>query len=172
MSAHNHRGNSLTAQECEGYLCTNNVAETFFCHQCASHFCDRCWRRQASHLPGKLAVDGLPHEKIDIRIATRLKKILNSSNGPREQDALHQDDETTIWFGIERNYADVPTFQDYQRYSTLMLEHMPARHESRYPQLVSFVGQTGMSRPSKPSYLLCTDAGNQAAVRARWLGCL
>lgn len=97
---------------------------------------------------------------------------MNSSNGPREQDALHQDDETTIWFGIERDYVDVPTFQDYQRYSTLMLEHMPARHESRYPQLVSFVGQTGMPRPSKPSDLLFTDARNQAAVRARWLSYL
>lgn len=140
INNHNH--------ECEGYHCNNSTAETFFCHQCDSHFCNRCWSRQASHLPGKLASDGLPHEKIDIRIATRLEKILNSTNGPREQDALHQADETTIWFGIERNYADVPAFQDYERYSTLMLEHMPARHEQRYPQLVSFVGQTGMFRPS------------------------
>lgn len=149
------RLDSLDIRECEGYQCTNRAAETSFCHQCDSHFCHRCWSRQASHLPGKLAVDGLPHEKIDIRIATRLEQILSSSNGPREQDALHEADDTTIWFGIDRNYADVPTFQDYRRYTTLMLEHKSAKQEIRYPQLVSFVGQTGMTRPSKTSDLLC-----------------
>lgn len=151
MSVYN-RVNSHNVQKCEGYLCNNSAAETYFCRQCDSHFCNRCWNRQASHLAGKLAVDGLPHEKIDIRIATRLERILNSHNGPREQDALHQDDETTIWFGINSDYADVPTFQDYQRYTNLMLEHMSARHGTRYPQLVSFVGQTGRARPSKKTF--------------------
>lgn len=146
--------NSHEVPQCEGYQCTNSAAETSFCHQCDSHFCHRCWSRQASHLPGKLAVDGLPHEKIDIRIAARLEEILSSSNGPREQDALHQADDTTIWFGVERNYADVPTFQDYRRYTTLMLERMSTNKESRYPQLVSFVGQTGMATPSKTADLL------------------
>lgn len=166
MSAYN-RLDSHNVHECEGYDCNNRAGETFFCRQCDSHFCNRCWSRQASHNPGKVAVDGLPHEKIDIRIATRLEQILNSSNGPREQDALHQDDETTIWFGIDRDYADVPIFQEYQRYTTLMLEHMSTRSGSRFPHLVSFVGQTGMARQSKISYRLCTDARNQAAVRAR-----
>lgn len=160
------RLNSHNIHKCEGYQCTNSAAETSYCHQCDSHFCHRCWRRQVSHLPGKLAVDGLPHEKIDIRIAARLEQILSSSNGSKEQDALHEADSTTIWFGIDRNYADVPTFQDYRRYTTLMLEHMSVEQESRYPQLVSFVGQTGMARRSKTSDLLCTDARNQAAVRA------
>lgn len=151
----NIRGNNRNVHHCEGYHCNNSAAQTFFCHQCDSHLCTRCWSRQASHFPGKVAVDGLPHEKSDFRIATRLEQILNSSNSPREQDALHRVDETTIWFGIERNYAEVPTFQDYQRYSTLMQEYMPARNETRYPQLVSFVGQTGMFRPSWASDLIC-----------------
>lgn len=145
--------NSHDVPQCEGYQCTTSAAETSFCHQCASHFCHRCWSRQASHLPGKLAIDGLPHEKIDIRIAARLEQILSSSNGPREQDALHQADDRTIWFGVEQNYADVPTFHDYRRFTTLMLEHRSTNKESRYPQLVSFVGQTGMATPSKTSDL-------------------
>lgn len=151
-----NRLNSHDVHKCEGYQCTNSAADTFFCHQCDSHFCHRCWNRQASHLPGKLAVDGLPHEKIDIKIAARLEQILSSSNGPREQDALHQADDTTIWFGIDRNSADVPIFQHYRRYTTLMLEHMSTTNGSRYPQLVSFVGQTGMVRQSETSDLLCT----------------
>lgn len=81
----NNRVNSHNVHECEGYHCHNRAGETLFCHQCDSHFCNLCWSRQASHLPGKVAVDGLPHEKIDIRIATRLEQIMNSSNSPRNR---------------------------------------------------------------------------------------
>jgi hypothetical protein len=38
---------------------------------------------------------------------------------------------------------DAPIFEDYGRYAALMAESLTARFPVRYPQLVSFIGQTG-----------------------------
>ena len=66
----------------------------------------------------------------------------------QEQDALHKDDEDTTWFGIGRNGADEPVFEDYGRFATLMAQSLSNTPMTRYPQLVSFIGQTGNSTRS------------------------
>ena len=67
---------------------------------------------------------------------------------------LHQKDEGTTWFGILREDTGFPSFQDYGRYASLMAESSRSplspnaqwnrARDSRYPSLVSFVGQTGI----------------------------
>ena len=72
-----------------------------------------------------------------------------------EREELHHDDEDTTWFGISREDAGFPLFQDYGRYANLMVSssHGTAtRRDTRFPSLVSFVGETGGSFPRRISY--------------------
>lgn len=142
------RAGSWSSQSCEGGVCDGNGQPTYFCVHCDSNFCDGCWRAQVQHRPGKRGPDGLPHEKTDLRVVSRLRNILEPSLDPHAQRALHRVDEDTTWFGIGRNGSNDPVFQDYGRYATIMADSLPSERLSRYPQLVSFIGQTGDSFPS------------------------
>ena len=66
-----------------------------------------------------------------------------------EREELHQVDEDTTWFGISREDAGFPLFQDYGRYANLMMSSshgsVAGRRDNRFPSLVSFVGETGAS---------------------------
>lgn len=86
---------------------------------------------------------GLPHEKTDRNVVNRLREILEPKLTPEQHQNLHRSDEDTTWFGIARDAANLPIFQDYGRYNTIMLESQTAENNVRYPQLVSFIGQTG-----------------------------
>ncbi|KAI4241802.1 MAG: hypothetical protein L6R40_004348 [Gallowayella cf. fulva] len=106
-------------------------------------FCDTCWDKQPAHKPRKRGADGYGHEKIDKLVVERYRSILEPSSNVEEQEALHRDDEDTTWFGIGRDHADGPVFEDYGRFSALMQESMSRPGAVRHPQLVSFIGQTG-----------------------------
>lgn len=97
----------------------------------------------------------------------RYRNILESSSSVQDQDALHKEDEDTTWFGIGRNRADDPIFEDYGRYATLMAESLSATPILRYPQLVSFVGQTGTSSQLSllSLYLPIVGAGKSTVVK-------
>lgn len=86
---------------------------------------------------------GLPHEKTDRNVVNRLRDILEPKRTVEEQQSLHKNDEDTTWFGIARDTANLPIFQDYGRYGTIMSESQTSENNVRYPQLVSFIGQTG-----------------------------
>ena len=84
----------------------------------------------------------------------KIKAILEAKKTPAEQDVLHKDDEDTTWFGVIREDAELPSFQDYGRFASIMTETLrltsnassdlgPGGHDHRFPSLVSFVGQTG-----------------------------
>lgn len=60
-----------------------------------------------------------------------------------EQRDLHIMDENTTWFGVGKDEMDEYVFQVSGRYASLMAECSSSRRGSRYPSLVSFVGQTG-----------------------------
>ena len=60
-----------------------------------------------------------------------------------ELSRLHQEDESTTWFGIEKDFNGHPYFQDHGRFAALMADTKQPNAGVRYPQLVSFVGQTG-----------------------------
>ena len=133
-----------SGSDCEGYDCQSDsrVARSL-CLSCGSTYCDVCWERQGPHRPGKVGLDGLPHEKTEKQIYDRLKVIFEPPEGNEELSRLHIEDEDTTWFAVEKDENDRPIFQDYGRYSHLMVETRQPNSGVRYPQLVSFVGQTG-----------------------------
>jgi hypothetical protein len=90
-------------------------------------------------------MDGLPHEKTNRLVVERLRQIFDPHRSIEEQQNAHRSDEDTTWFGIARDSANLPIFQDYGRYAAIMTESQTPEVNVRYPQLVSFIGQTGMS---------------------------
>ena len=146
---------SDSREPCEGQSCFNKNQRSFYCDQCDCSFCDLCWDKQPAHGPKKRGL----HEKIDRQVVERYRSILESSSSNQEQDVLHKEDEDTTWFGIGRNRADDPVFEDYGRYATLMAESLPPKPMARYPQLVSFVGQTGKSSQISLILLYSPTAG-------------
>lgn len=87
-------------------------------------------------------------------IAKKIKETLESHiTSEDDRKLLHQQDEDKTWFGILREDNGFPSFQDYGRYANLMAESSRSTmsssgrgsgsRDSRYPSLVSFVGQTG-----------------------------
>ena len=142
LAARSHPTTALA--ECEGHECRSgrHVVRSL-CLSCGSTYCDICWERQGPHRPGKVGLDGLPHEKTDQQIYDRLKSILEPPENTEELSRLHLEDEDTAWFAVEKNFNGQPMFHDYGRYAALMAETKQPNGGLRYPQLVSFVGQTG-----------------------------
>ena len=109
---------------------------------------------QLSHKKNRLAPGAVPHEKTDHKIAKKVKNILSPNTTEAEQDMLLYNDQSTTWFGIVREDGELPLFRDYGRYGDLMINTLHSgrgtnssgamvSHDTRYPSLVSFVGQTG-----------------------------
>ena len=106
-----------------------------------------CWGRQGPHKPNKKGRDGVPHEKTNPHVVRRLKAILNPTRHPDAIQKLHEDDESTKWFGVARDLTGRPNFEDYGRYATLMASISPIESMgNRYPQLVSFIGVTNAGK--------------------------
>ncbi|KAF2134377.1 hypothetical protein P153DRAFT_402048 [Dothidotthia symphoricarpi CBS 119687] len=116
------------------------------CSYCGMSFCDQCWDEQGPHQSGRTGPDGLPHEKANPTIVKRLKNILTPPQAHGEQQTLHVEDEDTTWFGLARDNQNRPIFQDYGRYSAIMADSNSGEYKLRYPQLVSFIGQTGAGK--------------------------
>jgi hypothetical protein len=125
---------------------------------CDGNFCVECWERNFAHKKGRRAPGAVPHERSDHVVAKKIKSALESKPTEAEQEQLHKKDEDTGWFGILREEGELPLFQDYGRYASLMastttrsvwnspLQSHPgaAQRDTRFPSLVSFVGQTGI----------------------------
>ncbi|KAF2758985.1 hypothetical protein EJ05DRAFT_499409 [Pseudovirgaria hyperparasitica] len=142
----------LKPKPCEN--CDAANVQTWHCSYCDMLFCDPCWVKQGPHKSGKTGPDGLPHEKADLRIVKRLKDILTPSSDPTEQAGLHIDDEDTTWFGIDRDNNHQPVFYDYGRYATIIANSTTPESKVRYPQLVSFIGQTGAGKSTLVKMLI------------------
>lgn len=59
---------------------------------------------------------------------------------------LHGEDEHTTWFGVARDSSGQPIFQDFGRYAAIMSDSNSGEHQLRFPELVSFIGQTGAGK--------------------------
>jgi hypothetical protein len=116
------------------------------CSYCDVNFCDDCWDKHGPHKAGRTDPDGLPHEKANPTIVKRLQHILTPPQEHSEQQMLHIEDEDTTYFGMVRNSQSSPAFQDYGRYSAIMADSNSGEFKFRYPQLVSFIGQTGAGK--------------------------
>ncbi|MCJ1354083.1 MAG: hypothetical protein MMC33_004070 [Icmadophila ericetorum] len=134
-------------------VCCEEFKPSFYCVHCDSSFCDTCWEKQIPHKPDKRPPDG-PHEKVDRLVVERYRSILEPSFNIQELDDLHKEDEDTEWFGVGRNQANEPMFEDYGRYATLMAQSLSEVQDVRYPQLVSFVGQTGAGKSTVVKLLI------------------
>lgn len=141
----------------------------YFCNLCTVTLCERCWDFQLPHRLGKRGVDNVPHEKTDHTIAEKIQASLEPSTTEAEQEELHRLDDITTWFGVGRDEMDEPVFQDYGRYATLMAQCSSTRRVSRYPGLVSFVGQTGKFgciRRRRPKFAdIKTGAGKSTLIK-------
>ena len=130
-------------EPCEGDACLQAVNKTWYCVSCDCSFCEVCWDKQPAHKPKKRGADGYGHERIDKLVVERYRSILEPSSNAEEQETLHREDEDTTWFGIGRDRADDPVFEDYGRFAALMQDSSSKPGVIRHPQLVSFIGQTG-----------------------------
>ncbi|KAH8667562.1 hypothetical protein BGZ60DRAFT_564753 [Tricladium varicosporioides] len=146
------RSNSV-AEPCD--VCKRTGPKTWTCIQCNNDsFCDDCWSKERAHRPGAVGFDGKPHEKTDRRVVERLRDILEPERTPEQQQELHRGDEDTTWFGIARDSANLPIFQDYERYASIMTQSRTTEVNVRYPQLVSFIGQTGAGKSTLVKMLI------------------
>ena len=88
-------------------------------------------------------------------MAEKIRAILKPTMNDAKQQKLHKEDESTTWFGVARDEVDDYIFQDYRRYARLMAETpgdwKKGEQQTRFPSLVSFVGQTGSSIPTPAS---------------------
>lgn len=100
------------------------------------NFCDDCWGKLGPHKLGRKGPDGLPHEKANPTIVQRLKEILAPPQDYYEQQMLHVKDEDTTWFGLVRDNHNRSIFDDSNT----------DEYQLRYPQIVSFIGQTGAGK--------------------------
>lgn len=170
--AYYHRslvGANPSHQRCE--QCEQYGLNRSYCNVCKDSFCQPCWDLQISHKKNRLAPGSVPHEPTDPSIAKKIHTVLEWKITDEEQNILHRNDRDTAWFGIVREQGELPFFQDHGRYSSLMTN--TSRHErvlsstnvvggrdTRYPSLVSFVGQTGNYQPlGSQTASLTIDAG-------------
>lgn len=130
-------------------ICKVEGKRVFMCIQCCEfRFCDDCWSLQAVHEPGLVGWGGQPHEKSDPNVVKTLQEILERKWQPVEHESELIADYDTTWFGVGRGNDNQPVFQDHGRFATLMGENSTDDSGSRYPQLVTFIGQTGQTQPA------------------------
>jgi hypothetical protein len=141
------------SQRCESGHCGTPDLPLFFCASCDSFYCSACWTIQGPHRQGKVGIDGLPHERANLNVVNNLKSILEPPSNPTDLQKLHIQDAETTWFGVVKGDDPnpvsgrfPPVFMDYGRYATLMAESRPLNGAARYPQIVSFIGQTSKNR--------------------------
>ncbi|KAK8066852.1 hypothetical protein PG997_013599 [Apiospora hydei] len=130
--------------------CGTTAQKTFTCIQCNNlAFCDPCWPRWVLHIPGAVGWDGKPHEKADPMVIHRLRQILEPVRTEEEHEAELLEDEDTTWLGFGRDSSGRSVLHDYGRFAAIMGESTTAEDGAaaeRFPQLVSFIGETGAGK--------------------------
>ncbi|KAI1325062.1 FabD/lysophospholipase-like protein [Xylariaceae sp. FL0255] len=125
------------------------------CVQCNDLcFCEVCWDKWVLHAPGATGWGGKPHEKVDPTLLKRLREVLEPSRTEAEHEEELEQDRDTTWFGFDRDSSGQPSLVDHGRYATMMAESLCGRTTDRYPQFVSFIGETVTS--SKYDYIPTT----------------
>lgn len=84
---------------CEDDRCSTPNASIWHCVDCDSNYCSECWGYQGPHKVGKYGRDGVPHEKTDVRVVSRLKRILQPPDSAEAIQKCHDADQCTKWFG-------------------------------------------------------------------------
>ncbi|KAK6835070.1 hypothetical protein PG987_009764 [Apiospora arundinis] len=128
--------------------CGTTSIKTYTCIQCNNlAFCDSCWPRWVLHVPGAVGWDGKPHEKADPMVIDRLRQILEPVRTEEEHEAELLEDEDTTWLGFGRDASGRSVLHDYGRFAAIMGETLVEDTATeRFPQLVSFIGETGAGK--------------------------
>ncbi|KAK8101867.1 hypothetical protein PG999_012241 [Apiospora kogelbergensis] len=127
--------------------CGTTAIKTYTCIQCNNlAFCDACWPRWVLHVPGAVGWDGKPHEKADPTVIHRLRQILEPLRTEEEHEAELLEDEDTTWLGFGRDATGRSVLHDYGRFAAIMGETLMEDTTERFPQLVSFIGETGAGK--------------------------
>ncbi|KAJ2975876.1 hypothetical protein NUW58_g8238 [Xylaria curta] len=90
--------------------------------------------------------NGKPHEKADPLVVDRLRQILEPSRTEEEHEAELLEDQDTTWFGYGRDASNHPQLYDYGRFAAILSETRTEETSERYPQLASFIGETGAGK--------------------------
>lgn len=118
-------------------MCEASSEHTSFCAHCETSYCDKCWLKQPLHRRD------LSHRKIDAKRWYRIREILEPPFKDRDLEELHSQDEATKWFGVEKNEeTDETDFDETDRFTSLLASSRKQTGTKRYPQLVSFIGDT------------------------------
>lgn len=118
-------------------ICEVPSQETSFCAHCETSYCDGCWTKQPLHR-GKSS-----HRRIDATRWYRIREILEPPVKEQDLEELHNQDEATKWFGVEKNEQSGETdFDETDRFVSLLASSLRQAGTRRYPQLVSFIGDT------------------------------
>ncbi|KAI0122402.1 FabD/lysophospholipase-like protein [Daldinia grandis] len=138
-------GRLSLSQPCQ--TCGTNAEKTFTCIQCNNFaFCDVCWPKWFLHTPGAVGWNGKPHEKADPLVVHRLRQILEPIRTEAEHESELLEDRDTTWFGFGRDAFGCPLFHDYGRFAAIMSETVTDETVDRYPQLTTFIGETGAGK--------------------------
>ncbi|KAI8947268.1 hypothetical protein F4801DRAFT_519668 [Xylaria longipes] len=140
-------GEPIFPQSLPCHICASVSDRTFTCIQCNNlAFCDACWSKWVLHLPGAVGWNGKPHEKADPLVVDRLRQILEPTRSEEEHEAELLEDQDTTWFGYGRDASNAPQLYDYGRFSAILAETHTEETGERYPQLASFIGETGAGK--------------------------
>ncbi|KAL7619934.1 hypothetical protein AAE478_010481 [Parahypoxylon ruwenzoriense] len=133
------------SQPCQ--TCGTNAEKTFTCIQCNNlAFCAACWPKWVLHTPGAVGWNGKPHEKADPLVVHRLRQILEPTRTEAEHESELLEDRDTTWFGFGRDASGHPLFHDCGRFAAIMSETITDEASERYPQLATFIGETGVGK--------------------------
>ncbi|KAI2635875.1 FabD/lysophospholipase-like protein [Hypomontagnella submonticulosa] len=133
------------SQPCQ--TCGTHAEKTFTCIQCNNlAFCDTCWSKWILHTPGAVGWNGKPHEKADPVVVHRLRQILEPTRTEAEHESELLEDRDTTWFGFGRDASGHPLFHDYGRFAHILSETATDETVERYPQLATFIGETGVGK--------------------------
>lgn len=78
-------------------------------------------------------------------VIDRLRQILEPVRTEEEHEAELLEDEDTTWLGFGRDASGRSVLHDYGRFAAIMGETLVEDTATeRFPQLVSFIGETGM----------------------------
>ncbi|KAI1411011.1 hypothetical protein F5Y13DRAFT_201533 [Hypoxylon sp. FL1857] len=139
------QGAISVSQRCQ--TCGTASVKTFTCIQCNSLvFCDPCWSEWVLHVPGAVGWGGKPHEKADPVVIQKLRQIFEPLRTEADHEVELVRDRETTWFGLGRDSSGHPVFHDYGRFAAIMSECRAVETTHRYPQLVSFIGETGAGK--------------------------
>ncbi|OWY57034.1 zinc ion binding protein [Alternaria alternata] len=95
----------------------------------------------------------------------RLEKILMMPATELDLEELHSQDRNTTWFGIDRFQDDGPFLQDFDTFKQL-IKDSPNPDQIRYPQLVSFIGETSAGKSTLIKMLIEYDQAKYEANKS------